>query len=116
MVKGDCRTGADSTKGLDMPLNVKWGCMEQGEKAKGDKSVWVLKTSDVQQVMRKTGLLPPTPFFPGAAPCPVMSLLFLWLQDKPDQEAHPAEKQTSSKKGSLSCQLVVPLALPILAC
>lgn len=43
-------------------------------------------------------LLTSTPFFPGTAPFPAMAFLFLWLCDEPDQEADPAEKETSSKK------------------
>lgn len=64
----------------------------------GEKSAWVFKTSAVQQVMPNAVLLTPTPFFPGTAPFPVMALVFIWLHDEPDQEADPAEKQTSSKK------------------
>lgn len=72
----------------------------------GDKWAWVFNASDVQQVMLNAVLLTPTPFFPGTAPFPAMTLLFMWLQDEPDREADPAEKQTSPKKALFQVNLL----------
>lgn len=74
------------------PLGVKWGWTGQGEKVTGDKSAWVFKTSDVQQVVLNAALLTPTLFFPGSAAFPGIVFLLMWLHDKPDYEADPAEK------------------------
>lgn len=92
--------GQDLTalSGCIHPLRGSGAARERGEKAMGEKSAWVFKTSGVQQVTLNGVLLTPTPSLPGTAPLPAMALLFMWLRGEPGQEADPAEKQASSKK------------------